>query len=241
MSTHAVWLSGGKDSTAMALRLAELGDKPYRFICTPTGNELPDVAEHWDRMGELLGAPLERVTHPLGLSGLIDDQKMLPSHHARWCTRMLKIEPAIAFYARNAPCVAYVGLRADEPDRKGIFGTKVPQAYPLREWGWGLAEVLDYLHKRGVSVPSRTDCAWCYDQSLPEWRELWRRYPAVYAQGEDKEAEHGHTFRSPARDTQPVSLALLRAKFEQGFIPRNTELNGDLFKDEPQKCRACSL
>jgi hypothetical protein len=241
MTTHVVWLSGGKDSTAMALRLAEIGDKPYRFICTPTGNELPDVVEHWERMGDLLGRPLERVTHPLGLAGLIDDQRMLPSHHARWCTRMLKIQPAIAFYARNAPCVAYVGLRADEPARLGIFGTKVPQAYPLREWGWGLSEVLDYLHRRGVAVPERTDCAWCYDQTLPEWRELWRRYPAIYAQGEALEQEHGHTFRSPDRDTQPVSLVLLREKFETGFIPRNAELNLDLFSDAPQKCRACSL
>jgi len=52
--------------------------------------------------------------------------------------------------------------------RRVLFGDKVPQAYPLREWGWGLAEVKDYLHRRSVTVPKRTDCAWCYDQSLPD-------------------------------------------------------------------------
>ena len=56
-----------------------------------------------ERLGELLGRPLERLAHPLGLGGLIDAQEMLPSHAARWCTRMLKIQPALAFYAKHAP------------------------------------------------------------------------------------------------------------------------------------------
>lgn len=240
--TRVVWVSGGKDSTAMALRLAELHpDVPWRYVCTPTRNELPDVHEHWERLGELLGRPLERVEHPLGLHGLIDAQQMLPSHAARWCTRMLKIQPALAFYARHAPCVAYVGLRADEPERRGLFGDKVPQEYPLRTWGWGLSEVKDYLRRRGVKVPRRTDCAHCYDQSLPDWWELWHNYPAVWAQGEEKEAQHGHTFRSPARDTWPVRLVDLRQRFEKGDVPRNTALNRDLFEDEPTRCRACLL
>ena len=226
----------------MALRLAETRpDVDYKWVCTPTGNELPDVLEHWELLGRLLGKPLERIEHQLGLNGLIDAQKMLPSHAARWCTRMLKIVPAIAYYAKHAPCVACVGLRADEPERRGLFGDKVPQQYPLREWGWGLSEVKAYLAHRGITVPRRTDCAWCYDQSLPDWWELWLRYPAVFAQGEAKEAEIGHTFRSPARDTWPVKLVDLRKRFEAGDVPRNAQRNQDLFEDEPTRCRACAL
>lgn len=42
MTTHVVGLSGGKDSTAMALRLRELNpDTPYTYIITPTGDECP--------------------------------------------------------------------------------------------------------------------------------------------------------------------------------------------------------
>lgn len=41
---HVVALSGGKDSTAMALRLRELNpDIDYTYSCTPTGNELPEM------------------------------------------------------------------------------------------------------------------------------------------------------------------------------------------------------
>lgn len=226
----------------MALRLAETQpETDWRWICTPTGNELPDVLEHWERMGDLLGKPLERIAHPMGLLGLIEAQQMLPSHAARWCTRMLKIQTALAWYAKNAPCVAYVGLRADEPDRAGLFGSEVPQRYPMREWGWGLQDVKNYLQRRGVKVPPRTDCAWCYDQTLPEWWELWHRYPAIYDQGEQLEAMTGHTFRSPQRDTWPAELAQLRQRFEAGDVPRGTAINLDLFDAEPTRCRACSL
>lgn len=35
---HVVALSGGKDSTAMALRLAEVEPREYTYVCTPTGS-----------------------------------------------------------------------------------------------------------------------------------------------------------------------------------------------------------
>ena len=37
---HIIALSGGKDSTAMALRLAEINpDIDYEYICTPTDRD----------------------------------------------------------------------------------------------------------------------------------------------------------------------------------------------------------
>jgi 3'-phosphoadenosine 5'-phosphosulfate sulfotransferase (PAPS reductase)/FAD synthetase len=55
MARHIVGLSGGKDSTAMALRLAEVEPRDYEFICTPTGNELPQMLAHWAKLEALLG------------------------------------------------------------------------------------------------------------------------------------------------------------------------------------------
>lgn len=40
---HVVALSGGKDSTALALRLKEIEPREYQYVCTPTGDELPDL------------------------------------------------------------------------------------------------------------------------------------------------------------------------------------------------------
>ena len=37
---HIIALSGGKDSTALALRLAEVEPREYEYVFTPTGDEL---------------------------------------------------------------------------------------------------------------------------------------------------------------------------------------------------------
>jgi hypothetical protein len=44
--THIISLSGGKDSTAMALRLAEIEPCDYEYLIAPTGNELPEMFDH---------------------------------------------------------------------------------------------------------------------------------------------------------------------------------------------------
>lgn len=238
---HIVGLSGGKDSTAMALRLAEVEPRDYLYICTPTGNEPPEMEEHWHFLGELLGKPLQRITAGT-LEGMIEKQNCLPSHRMRWCTRALKIEPTIAFFRARAPAIMYVGLRADEEERQGIYGDQVQSDYPLRRWGWTEPDVLDYLHKREVAIPYRTDCEWCYDQTLREWRKLHRDNPESFARAIAWEEKTGHTFRSPGRDTQPAQLVQLGAKFDEGFIPRgDTDQLGMFEEPEFRKCRVCSL
>jgi len=56
MSVHVVALSGGKDSTALALRLAEVEPRDYVYVCTPTGNEPAAMFAHWRQLGDLLGS-----------------------------------------------------------------------------------------------------------------------------------------------------------------------------------------
>lgn len=239
---HVVALSGGKDSTAMALRLAEVEPRDYVYICTPTGNEPKEMVAHWAHLEQLLGKPLECLTAHTTLLGLIEEQKALPSHRMRWCTRRLKIEPTIAYLKRNAPAVMYVGLRADEETREGIYSDDVQCDFPLRRWGWGESDVMDYLYARGVVIPRRTDCQWCYDQTLGEWRTLWRDNRASFEHAAELEAKIGHTFRSPQRDTQPAKLVELGAKFASGFIPRGDTDQITLFDlAEYRKCRVCSL
>lgn len=239
--THVVALSGGKDSTALALRLRELNPEvPYKFVCTPTGDELPEMFEHWRKLGEMLGSPLIPIMGETGLNGLIERQKALPNHRQRWCTRILKIEPYRRWLALHAPVVSYVGLRADEEGRAGGQFEDIPGVvtrYPLREWGWGLDDVLAYNASRGVEVPERSDCARCPFQRLIEWHRLWANFPATFAEAEGQEIATGHTFRSEGRDTWPASLSGLRQRFEAGDVPKER-------KRDPLKalqCRTCSL
>jgi len=239
-AAHVVALSGGKDSTAMALRLHEIHPEiDFDWVCTPTGNEPPAMFAHWKNLGVLLGKPLRPIMAG-SLIGLIEKQKSLPNWRQRWCTRMLKIEPFAQYLSRQVNCISYVGLRADEPEREGGDYLDIPgveMRFPLREWGWGITEVLDYLRHCAVEIPARTDCALCFFQRLIEWWELWKNDPASWAEGERLESLTQHTFRSPGRDTWPASMVGLRQRFEAGDIPKETRRDalGEL------KCRVCRL
>lgn len=241
MTAHVVALSGGKDSTAMALWLVENEPREYEFVCTPTGRELPEMFEHWMKLGGLLGRPLKPISDA-SLDGLIHGYGALPNWRQRWCTRQIKIEPFKRYLLTVAPAVSYVGLRADEAEREGaVYGdiTGIEQRYPLRELGWGVGDVLAYLGQRGVTIPKRTDCDVCFLQRLGEWWDLWKDHPQQFAQGEEYEAVTGHTFRSPGRDSWPASLKDLRARFEAGDTPRDRrQLSLDV---RPDMCRACTL
>lgn len=244
---HIVALSGGHDSTIMAFLLREREPRPYAYICTPTGDELPEMFGFWQWLGSdnALGSRLIPIMNGT-LKSLIREQRAIPNNRMRFCTRKLKIEPYRSFLtelAQSGPIVSYVGLRADEEGRAGGAYSDIPgitMRFPLQEWGMGEPEVQAGLAERGINVPERTDCARCYHQQLGEWWRLWHDHPAIYADAERDEAEIGHTWRNPSRDTWPADLKSLRARFEQGHIPRNTVRQADLFRTVGE-CRVCTL
>lgn len=236
---HVVALSGGKDSSAMAVRLAEVEPNDYTYVCTPTGDEPPEMFEHWRNLGTILGKPIIPVMGGT-LDGLIKAQNALPNFRQRWCTRILKIEPYAAWLSKQGECTSYVGLRADEPEREGGDYMDIPGVtmdFPLRRWGWGLTEVVGYLAEKRITIPKRTDCLKCFFQRLIEWYEFWRDHREAWMKGEAQEEAVGHTFRSPSRDTWPASMKGLRERFEAGDVPRDTR------KDplNEMKCRVCRL
>jgi len=237
MTRTVVAFSGGKDSTALLLRLHELGES-FEVIHTATGNEMPEVEEHIERTLSLCGATLLHLPSPT-LGEVIEDMHCLPNHRMRWCTRILKIEPVEKWFLslpKDENIDYCVGLRADEPGRVGLYDTtaSVVSRYPLREWGWGLEDVRCYLDRRGVIVPKRTDCAVCFFQTLYEWFILWSEYPDLYAEGIAWEDYVGKTLRSPSRDTHAASMRGLAKEFEAGYRPKPRRHRSTM-------CRICSM
>lgn len=232
---QVVAFSGGKDSTAMALMLWERGED-FDLLFTPTGNELPGLHAHIARVAEVTGKDLLPVNN-YSLEHWIKHFGALPNHRQRWCTRLIKILPCIAYLKQQPGTTLCVGLRADEPERTGLYGDFAFYRYPLREAGMGLSAVIKLCERHNLMPSFRTDCAVCPYQRLGEWYRLWMDYPAMYEQGEQWERETGYTFRSAQRDTWPASLSALRARFEAGDVPERSLKN--MARD--QACRVCSL
>ncbi len=245
---HVVALSGGHDSSILSVLLNEREPRVYNYVCTPTGDELPEMFEHWRKLGEILG---KRLIPIMGgtLKQIIRQQKMLPNFRARFCTRIIKIEPyreVLMALAATAPVVSYVGLRADEEGRAGgAYGDidGVEMRFPLREWEMGEDEVQAALAEREIVCPNRTDCARCYHQRLGEWFELWRDHRDIFMDAEADEDEFDATYRTPGRDTWPSALRDMRTRFEAGDVPERSLMRMQRER-ESQKvgaCRVCSL
>src|SRR6056297_3079031 len=134
---HIVPLSGGKDSTALAIYMIENHSHlPLEFLFTDTGAELPETYAYIKRFEAIFGVEVQRLTaldlpelRVRGKAGkrspfdvLLDEvySGFLPNPQARWCTRMLKIKP-FEHFVGDTECYSYIGIRADE-NRDGFGG-----------------------------------------------------------------------------------------------------------------------
>lgn len=117
-------ISGGKDSAALSLWLAEQGIA-HRRVFADTGWEHAATYEHLAYLETVLG-PIDRVGYPGGMVALVRKKGMFPSRLRRFCTEYLKVNP-IAAYLEQAECqVNAVGVRAGESAAR----SKLP------EWEW---------------------------------------------------------------------------------------------------------
>ncbi len=203
---HVVTLSGGKDSTALALYLRERNpDVAYEYVFCDTHKELPETYEYLDRIEARLDRPITRLASKHGERGFDHYLKLyggfLPSPSARWCTRQLKIEP-FERHVGDDPTLLYVGIRADE-NRGGYISTKpnIRAVFPFREDGLGRTDVMRILEQSGVGLPnyyqwrSRSGCYFCFFQRRGEWVRLRENHPDLYKKAKAYEKEdQGYTW-----------------------------------------------
>src|SRR6266540_6293693 len=110
---HILMLSGGKDSTALAIYMRDrVPDMEYVFC--DTDKELPETYEYLDKIEFFLGKKIVRLRDDRGFDHWLQVYGgYLPSSQMRWCTRMLKIKP-FEKYVDGDEVMMYVGIRADE-------------------------------------------------------------------------------------------------------------------------------
>lgn len=195
---HILGLSGGKDSTALAVFMSQHHPElEIEYFFCDTHKELPETYEYLDRIEARLGITIQRLESERGFDHWLDIYGgMLPSPKARWCTKQMKILPLEKFVGEDE-AISYIAIRADE-NREGYVSTKpnITPVFPFREHGLNKADVFRLLEESGIGIPdyyrwrSRSGCFFCFFQRKYEWVKLAEEHPDLFAEAVRYEQEH---------------------------------------------------
>ena len=184
---HICGISGGKDSSALAVYLRDKVPNLEYFFCD-TGAELPETYEYLTSLEVILGKPIVRLNDQRGFDHWFEVFRgTLPSPQMRWCTKNMKIKPIEAWIG-NEPAVSHVAIRADESNRKGYISTKpnIRTRFPFIEDGIDGDGVMRILANAGIGLPAyyewrtRSGCYFCFYQRKVEWLGLAERHPELF-------------------------------------------------------------
>ncbi len=229
---HVLALSGGKDSSALAIYMHnKIPEMEYVFC--DTEKELDETYEYLTKLETYLGKKITLLKYAPG-QGFDDILKMkhgfLPSPEFRWCTEYLKLKPYEKFLGEE-PVVSYVGLRADEPQREGYVSKKpnIKTVFPFKEENIRREDVERILKDSGLGLPryyewrSRSGCYFCFFQQKREWVGLLENHPLLYEEAMKYEKFNPITGErytwlqgeSLAEFARPERIAQVKANFEK--------------------------
>ncbi|WP_435595554.1 phosphoadenosine phosphosulfate reductase family protein [Streptomyces albogriseolus] len=198
---HVLGISGGKDSSALAVYMRNRVPEMEYFFCD-TGAELPETYEYLNRLEAALGKSIVRLNADRDFDHWMEVyQGTLPSPQMRWCTKNLKIKP-LEDWVGDDKVISYVAIRADE-NRLGYVSTKpnIDAVFPFREDGIDKDGVMRILDEAGIGLPdyyewrTRSGCYFCFFQRKHEWVGLKERHPDLFERAveyEDK-VRYRHT------------------------------------------------
>lgn len=244
---HVVSFSGGKDSTAMLLRMIE-EDMPVDIILyCDTGLEFPEMEDHIKKVEQYIGRKITTIKsdkdfmywateypRPIksnkipGLKpGDVVSGKGYPTLQARWCTQKLKtyvIRDYLKELRKTYDVVEYVGIASDESHRERDLN------YPLIDWGMSEADALKYCYDRGFDwgglydIWDRVSCWCCPLQSLTDLRKLKRYRPELWSRLKEMDKIIGETSQPNFKFTISFNDIERRFEVEDEFISQGKKL-----------------
>lgn len=209
---HIVSLSGGKDSTAMLLMMAERKMPINLILYCDVGVEFPAMYQHLEKLEQFLGIPITRIKADKTFEHyLLDHPVAVRNGNAprigygwagprmRWCTSRMKTD-VIAAYLRpmkkDYELIQYVGIAADEAHRVK------DKCYPLVDWEVTEKQALAYCYEKGFDFGGlyelfdRVSCWCCPLQGLVELRALRTHFPELWKQLREWDKQSWRQFRA---------------------------------------------
>ena len=260
---HILSLSGGKDSTALALFMRDRVPEMEYVFCD-TKKELNETYEYLNRIEAFLGKKIVRLSAEVGFDHWLDVfGGYLPAPTMRWCTKYLKLYP-FEEYVGDQPVISYVGIRADE-DRVGYISHKpnIKAIFPFKEHGIDYSGVMKILEESGIGLPpylkwgrTHSGCYFCFFQRSIEWVRLLEAHPDQFNQAQAYEKlsdEPGKRFtwnhEMPLQELRkPENVAAIKARYAEYEARRKAnrpnkrlvEVLGGL-EDDDEGNRACLI
>lgn len=214
--------SGGKDSTAMVLRMIELGEHIDEVVCCDTYKEFPAMYRHIEkvrRVVEEAGIKFTMLQNEESFDYLMFERPVKPKNgnpprcgyswagpRNRWCTSRLKIDVMnryLKLLKQKHNVIQCIGIAADEQYRmERQYASKDGFVFPLVEWGWTEKDCLDYCYSKGYDweglykLFDRVSCWCCPLQSLEGLRILRKNFPELWEELRDMDRRSWRTLKA---------------------------------------------
>lgn len=240
-------LSGGKDSTAMILRLIEENYPLDLILFCDTGLEFSQMYRHIEKLEKNISIPIVKLKAEKSFEYYLLEhrpKRRNPNNplagnvgfswadsRSRWCTAVLKVR-VIDKYLRDLKkqyeVIQYIGIAADEEKRIR------EHRYPLVEWGMTEKECLEYCYSRGYdweglySIFRRVSCWCCPLQPLSELRLLRKHFPELW----DKLLEWQNRTWRKFKSEYSVQELEIRFQFEEERIQQGLSISNKEFFQE---------
>lgn len=220
---HVVSFSGGKDSTAMLLRMIELGCHIDEVMCCDTYKEFPAMYRHIAKVKMVVqehGIKFTELRSEKSFDYLMFDH--VPNRKkeslqgnvgyswagslSRWCTSKLKVNVMnrhLRKLKEHHNVIQYIGIAADEGYRLERENNKNENhRHPLVDWGWDEKTCKEYCYQNGYDwdglyeIFDRVSCWCCPLQSLDELRKLRTNFPELWEELRDMGKRTWRQFRA---------------------------------------------
>ena len=214
-SKHIVRFSGGKESTAMLLRMIELDMQIDDITFCDNGLEYPEIYEYIKKVEKYIDRKITVIKPKKTWDELFYTKVKKGRFKGRirgfpyvvlpgcWASRDLKVRPMEKL--NNKTDLYYLGINFNEKKRVQYEkGHCENLRYPLIDWKWTEHHCLKYLRDKKLENPvykkfKRTGCWLCPKQSIIALRILYNDYPDLWKKLRHYEIDSPHGF-SPNKD-----------------------------------------
>lgn len=224
---HIVNFSGGKDSTALLLKMLENNMQVDEIIFCDTGKDFPDMLEHIEQVKKYIKDNYNKEITTLKAEKPFDYYMFnhiktrgknkgkagygWATMRCRWCTSYLKTNVTSKYLKKykQEGYIEYIGIAYDEPKRVK------EKCYPLVTWQMTEKDCLQYCYDKGFTWNGlyehfdRLSCWCCPLKNLKELKTLYLYYPDLWQELKEMDNKAYNQFRAD------YSVEQLEKKFDK--------------------------